>query len=344
MLHHEMLVNQATKNVAADQAQEQATAQTDNENLKPIVNQQKAELAHEKQSNTEQQQAAQHGLMRVVDPTTGESSLVVDPNSPVTKANADKDAKVQAATEYLGAQTESAQAQKELRDAQAAYTNNKSDPNSLISQQIASRLATAQKNAQTSSGRLSQAQLTYRARYLGTGADGQALPGAMLTDDGTPVGSTFSTNVRPTGTERNKGDMANSADVQLGVIKSIMQKHGTIFGPGYGQTSAFRQWIGSEDQDAQRFLAARTIAADHLAGTFGGRSEAALTALDNAIGQFKDNPAAAIAGVDQLSGANKSFMKAGTVHTAGGNAGAANSGGGGKADFVYVQGKGLVKQ
>jgi hypothetical protein len=36
-------------------------------------------------------------------------------------------------------------------------------------------------------------------------------------------------------------------------------------------------WLGSQDPDAQRFKAARTIAADHLAGVFGGRSETACT-------------------------------------------------------------------
>lgn len=299
-----------------------------------------ANVAHTQALTTDvadkrQQELAQHGLKTVVNPD-GTTTLAVDPDSPVTKANANKDAKIQAATEYLAAQTASAKAQKELREAQAAYENNKSDPNSLVSKQVAERLATARQNAQTSAGRLNQTQLTYQARYMGVGPDGQPLAGAMITDDGRPVGSTFSANLRPTGTERNKGDMANSADVQLGDIKSIMQKHPQLFGPGYGQSTEFTKWLGSQDPDAQRFMAARTIAADHLAGTFGGRSEAALQALDDAIGQFKDNPKAAIAGIDQLSGANKSFIKAGAVKTAGSNANKANNmvpppQGGGKA-------------
>lgn len=268
-----------------------------------------------------QSQLAQHGLMEVADPTTGTTSVVSDPDSPVTKANASKDAKVQAATEYLGAQTDSSKAQKELRDAQTAYTNNKSDPNSLVSKQIAARLATAQQNAHTSAGKLSQSELTYRARYLGTGADGQALPGTMITDEGTPVGSAFSGNVRPTGTERNKGDMAASAADQINDMKAIIKRNPAMFGPGYGQSTEFKRWVGGQSPDAQRFIAARTIAGDHLAGTFGGRSEAALQALDNAAGQFKDNPEAALAGLDQLAGANSRFQTAGTVRTAGSNAG-----------------------
>lgn len=160
----------------------------------------------------------------------------------------------------------------------------------------------------------------YMANNLGVDEQGKPLPGAMVTDQGNPVGAHFSANARPTGQERNKADMANSAEEQLSDVKSIMQKHPTLFGPGYGQTSAFKQWLGSEDPDAQRFLAARTIAADHLAGTFGGRSEAALDALDKAIGQFKDNPTAAVAGIDQLTKANTRFENAGAMRTVGSNA------------------------
>jgi hypothetical protein len=271
-------------------------------------------------ANKSQQQLAQHGLKSVTDPGTGLTSVVPDPDSPVYKANQDKDAKLQAQTDLIGAQQTNAAAQTELRAAQTAFTNNKSDPNSLVSKQVAQRLATAQRNSQISAGKLSQSQLTYKARYLGTGADNQSLAGTMITDDGTPVGSAFSGNVRPTGTERNKGDMANSAADQLGTIKQIVQAHPELFGPGYGQTTEFKKWIGGQSPEAQRFLSARTIAADHLSATFGGHSEYATKALDDAIGQFKDNPATAMAGIDQLAGANSRFQAAGAVKTTGSNA------------------------
>ena len=114
--------------------------------------------------------------------------------------------------------------------------------------------------------------------------------------------------------------MANSADQQINDMKEIVAKRPDVFGPVAGRKTDFTVWAGSQDPDAQRFRAARTIAGDHLAGTFGGRSEAALAALDNAIGQFKDNPAAVTAGLDQLQEANHLFQKAGKVKTAGSNA------------------------
>jgi hypothetical protein len=327
-------------------------------NIKPLrdmvaAQQGAATLQHTKAqtgdiANKSNQQLAVHGLKSVTDPATGVTTVVPDTDSPVYKANQDKDAKLQQQTELIGAQTDNTRAQQELRAAQTAFTNNKSDPNSLVSKQVQQRLDTAKKNASISAGKLSQSQLTYDARYLGTGRDGQALAGTMITDDGAPVGSAFSSNVRPTGTERNKADMASSADTQIADMKAIIQRNPTMFGPGYGQSTEFKKWIGGQSPDAQRFMSARTIAADHLAGTFGGRSEAALAALDAAAGQFKDNPEAALAGLDQLGGANKSFMEAGAVRTTGSKAaGAPSKGGAGnsadvlpaKAAAVLVEGQ-----
>lgn len=210
------------------------------------------------------------------------------------------------------AQTELAQATEELRRAQA-------DPHSLQFQMAQERLNTAKQNAATASRRLGLSADQFDMRAFGT-HNGAPLPGAMLTDEGSPVGSSFQQNVRPTGTQRNKEGLATSAREQLNDIKAIVSKRPDIFGPAEGRRTDFTVWVGSQDPDAQAFRAARTIAGDHLAGVFGGRSEAALEALDAAIGQFKDNPAALQAGLDQLDKANESFIKVGAVKTVGSNA------------------------
>lgn len=256
--------------------------------------------------------AAKIGMKPVYDENGKLSSFEPDKDSPIAKKQA-------ASLQLSQAQIGNTQAQQELRTAQTELAKSKNDPNSASYKLAMSRLAVARQNASTASQRLNLSTQAFMMRSRGTDMQGNPLPGAMIGDDDQAIGSAFQQNVRPTGTERNKGDMAASADEQLHDIKQIMQKHKDMFGPGYGQSSQFLQWIGSQDPDAQRFVAARTIAADHLAGTFGGRSEAALTALDNAIGQFKDNPTAAIAGVDQLTKANKRFEKAGTVRTQGSN-------------------------
>lgn len=300
-LHHLADIHGDQRQVAQDTSNEEKQAQTQNLQSMPALHNAQMETAQNKLDETQRLHDAQlreHGFK------TDETGQIVPlPYEEMSESQ-------QAVHDLKGSQ-------EELADANAALKKAQADPNGPQARAAQERIDNARRNQSIAMQRLGLSQATFQARYHGTDTSGNPLPGAMMTDEGKPVGSTFSANVRPTGTERNKGDLANSAASQISDMKAIVQKHPDFFGPGYGQTTAFKQWIGSEDPDAQRFLAARTIAGDHLAGTFGGRSEAALQALDNALGQFKDNPKAALAGLDQLSGANKSFQKAGTVHTAG---------------------------
>ena len=313
--HHNFLINQEAGRVNNDLGDQEKQAQTTLLDAQPALKQLTAEnnmlrtqgyLQHvndQGQHYDDQAEATlrQHGYKHAPDGTV--VPLSYDEMSPNDQALHD----------YRGAQQEAA-------EATAALKRSQNDPNSYAYRLAKQRVDIAQQNAQTALQRLSISQDTYNARYQGVGPDGRPLAGAMITDDGRPVGSTFSANLRPTGTERNKGDMAASAADQISAMEAIIKRNPTMFGPGYGQSTEFKRWIGSQSPDAQRFAAARTIAGDHLAGTFGGRSEAALTALDNAIGQFKDNPEAALAGLDQLAGANERFRTAGSVRSAGSNA------------------------
>jgi hypothetical protein len=250
-------------------------------------------------------QAEKLGLKAQTNPD-GTTTYVDDPNSSVYQSR-----------KVMDDVRQSQEAVNQARAELAAAGNDPTSPAYKLAQQ---KLQAASQGHDAAMIR-AQAQLmnAYGGNY-GTDERGNPLPGAMVSDNGQPIGAHFQANVRPTGQERNKADMAASASEQLSDIKKIIRRHPTLFGPGYGQASAFRQWLGSEDPDAQAFVAARTIAGDHLAGTFGGRSEAALAALDKAIGQFKDNPKAALAGIDQLTKANTRFIKAGTPRTVGSNA------------------------
>jgi hypothetical protein len=301
---HALETERAGKALTEDTANAEKQAQTANLNAQPEIKQAQLGLKEQQLGETTRQhdqQLREHGFK------TDELGKIVP--LPYEEMNPNQ----QAIHDLKGAQEEEAEATTALKKAQA-------DPNSPQARMAQQRIDNAHATRQIALERLGLSERTFDARYHGTDEQGQALPGAMITDEGKPVGSSFSANVRPTGTERNKADMAGSAKEQLSDIADIVAKHPTLFGPGYGQTSAFRQWIGSQDPDAQRFVAARTIAGDHLAGTFGGRSEAALNALDTAIGQYKDNPAALKAGLAQLSKANERFLKAGTVRTAGSKA------------------------
>jgi|GEM_PF-4539977 len=212
------------------------------------------------------------------------------------------------------------QARQELADATADWKKAQNDPNSPAYKLAYGRLMTAQQNANSKSLTANAYNINTYAGVFGRTPDGTPVAGANLTDTGNTVGYHFASNVRPTGVERNKADMARSADEQLSTIEDILRRRQDIFGPTNGRVTDFKTWVGSQDPDAQTFRAARTIAGDHLAGTFGGRSEAALDALDTAIGRFKDNPQAALAGIRQLRQANNRFIQAGTVRTVDNNA------------------------
>jgi hypothetical protein len=161
----------------------------------------------------------------------------------------------------------------------------------------------------------------YWANYLlhaqGIGLDNKPLAGSMQTDTGETVGTANAPNVRPTGTERVRADLAASAKEQMASMESLLKKRSDLFGPTAGRATDFTQWIGSQDPDAQAFQASARIVADHLAGVFGGRSEAALAGIYNVIGKNKTNPAAAIAALEKMNQAATIIQKKGTVRTVG---------------------------
>jgi hypothetical protein len=350
-LHHQQLLGQQQQIVGNDQAQQQAAAQTADTQQKTALDAAKAAGTAPIQV-TPEMVAANPALSGLVGQTVSQQTLggVAKAATTGTLRNQGQIDRQDDPDSYQAKNAQSLsdvrQTQQVLNQAKADAAN--ADPSTPAGRMAIAKLRAAEDGHSAAMIRAQAGMINAQAGAFGT-YNGQALPGAMLTDQGTPVGAHFQGNVRPTGQERNKADMAASAAEQLSDIKSIMQKHPTLFGPGYGQASAFRQWIGSQDPDAQRFIAARTIAGDHLAGTFGGRSEAALHALDNAIGQFKDNPKAAISGIDQLTKANTRFQQAGTVRTVGSNAAEAppvKPGGSLPGHEVWVRGANgkLVKQ
>lgn len=167
--------------------------------------------------------------------------------------------------------------------------------------------------------RLGLSQQVFDARYKGM-VNGAPMPGAMLTDKNEVVPPVNAQNVRPTQTQRTRGNLAVSGEEQLNDMRSIVQKHPEFFGPGAGRATAFQKWIGSQDPEAQRFLTASEILADHAAGVFGARSEGTLAAQRIASGQLKDNPAAIVAALGQVEKAMKNIGAQGVVKTVGSNA------------------------
>lgn len=337
--HHDVLTHQA-RNAVTDEQEAQAAqdeselkaAQTANQASLPELHQTQTDLAAAKQAGidehnraTEAQAATTEQGRRDTAAAARKATLAShgfeedEKGNIVPLAYERMSQEQQAVHDLKAAQTEAAEAEAALRKAQA-----KNQPALVALQQ--KRLDSAREAHGIAARRLGLSERQFEMRAYGTGEAPQGgdahqpLPGTLQTDEGQTVGTANAPNVRPTGQERNKADMAGSAKEQLADIRKIVQNRPDIFGPVEGRKTDFDTWVGSQDPDAQRFRSARTIAADHLAGTFGGRSEAALEALDAAIGSFKDNPKAVMAGLDQIDKANNIFIEKGTPKTTGSNA------------------------
>lgn len=122
----------------------------------------------------------------------------------------------------------------------------------------------------------------------------------------------------PTAQERGRADLATSAREQLSTMEDILKDRSDLFGPVSGRETDFETWVGSQDPDAQRFRAAARIASDHLAGVFGGRSEAALQGIYDVVGRNATNPEAGIAALEQMNLAAGTILQRGTMGGAGG--------------------------
>lgn len=122
-------------------------------------------------------------------------------------------------------------------------------------------------------------------------------------------------NPQPTSTERTKKDLADSAVDRVKEMRAIVAKHPEFFGPGGGQINKAREWLGSQDPDAQTYAAARNYLTEHSAGVFGGRGKYIIQELKDPTDP-RFNPASLNAALDEAERTASGFVTAGTTHDA----------------------------
>ena len=194
--------------------------------------------------------------------------------------------------------------------AQQAAAQNPNNPLYRLRLQAAQ---TAQENARTRA-------LSEEGRMKGT-QGGVPMAGDLLDSEGDIVPPVNATNVRPTGTQRERATLATSALEQTSDVLAVLKAKPGLFGPGGGQITNINQWLGTSDPDAQAVRVAAGTAADHLAGVFGGRNKEALQFLHEvAGGKVTMNPEAMAAGIEQLNKAAKTIQSVGSYRTVGGGA------------------------
>lgn len=222
--------------------------------------------------------------------------------------------RIQAQSEYRDADLELRQKALDLNEAKFKAQQ---DPNSP---QAKLNVKKAEAELENSRARMMQAQTTnkkYQATTWGT-VDNQVVPGSIQTETGQVVGSTNAPNIRPTGTERVRADLATSTLEQIDDVNSIISKRPDLFGPAAGRGTDFTVWLGSQDPDAQRMKAAIGTISSHLSGVYGARGKYSQEDISKVIGQFRTNPQALAAALDQYGKAAKTIQSKGVIHAVGG--------------------------
>ena len=143
----------------------------------------------------------------------------------------------------------------------------------------------------------------------GNVVDVPRLAAVQAFEQGTPY---FSADYgKPTASEKQRQDFANSAQFIIPQMKMIIANHPEVFGPVAGRTTTAQAWLGSQSPDAQRFLTGATILGEHSAAVFGSRAQKVAEQIQNVATDPKINPDALTAGLDELNSIAGEFTNPG---------------------------------
>jgi hypothetical protein len=310
---HQHVLNQDTKALNTDQTAEKDAAQTANLRDMPELNQAKADLA---QSKLEQGQQKIDETTRQHDQQLREHGFKLDETGQVVPLPyAEMSESQQAVQDLKGSQ-------EELADATAALKKVQADPDSPQARMAQQRIETARNNMMIASKRLGLSEDTFAARYHGTDSSGQPLPGALITDDGQPIGSSFSSNVRPTTTAR---DAAGRAQIGENIRQRILTqlqdpKVREKIGPILGRASNAQEAIGNLPPELSEFKNDLTSYAAFQAGMHPVRGIGALNYFDKVMGGLGQTPEQMMGKLQSNHNTAQDVIKIGQPRTVGSNA------------------------
>ncbi len=329
--HHQMLVGNAENAVKQQEdirkgnegaqlnaAQtHHAEAEAANQESLPELHQAQAEAAAAKQSETSEHNRATEDVARTkaqatadavanklriagYDPTTGEPL----PYEQLSEQQ-------QAVHDWKAAQSEQANATAELRRAQAA-----GEPAKVaIAQQ---RIQGANNARSIAERRLALSEQREERMSFGT-RNGEPLPGALLTDEGQPVGTGFQQNVRPTGTQKDAaGRAVTMEDLDKRIRASLSNPElakGT--GPLAGRLSEIEGRYGSLPHDLSELRNDLVSYGAFQAGLHPVRGIGALQYFDKVMGGLGQDPQELLGKLDSNLGTSKSVRKVGERPTVG---------------------------
>lgn len=209
------------------------------------------------------------------------------------------------------------QSQQDAAAARAELDRQKNDPNSPAYKAAMGRLQVAAKNAQTAASRLGLARDTFNANYFGTGPTGEALPGAALTDNGTPVGVRVSNVTKPTNATRSKAEQAGVIKQQGEDILRQIDANPELYGVVAGRWNEFNagKFGNASPEVRDAYTSLKSFAALQPA-LHGARGVGMMREFEDAVGSMANNPEALKASINSLLRTSSAFQKAGTMKTA----------------------------
>lgn len=201
------------------------------------------------------------------------------------------------------------QSQKDATDARAALDKSKNDPNSPAYQAAIGRLRVAQQNANTALGRLGLEKDKYKADYFGTDAQGNALPGATIDDQGRPVGPRLANAAKIPADRLKRGDLASNAISNLDDIAGMVNSNPGLFGKASGRFTTVREMMGSDEPAIREIAIAAHNYALASAGVHGTRSAGAVEKTENELlNHWKDGDTAVLGGISQAKKSLQQFV------------------------------------
>lgn len=217
-------------------------------------------------------------------------------------------------SDLRGAQTEADKALADLRAAQKA-----NEPQKAALAQA--RLNSALQAHDIALQRLGLSEKEYEARTHGT-EGGVALPGALVADNGQPVGTAFQQNVRPTGTQRDAAGRATTMlELDSRIRKALqnpeLQKG---VGPLAGRLSEIQNRMGTLPRDLAELKNDLVSYGAFQAGMHPVRGIGALEYFDKVMGGLGQTPEELTGKLDSNKATAKSVKKVGQPRSTGSEA------------------------
>lgn len=329
--HHDVLVNEAQRNVAGDTAQADAAskreleeAQAEEQRSLPELKAAQGELAAEKQHEVEGYHAgtlaqktkaeedadARKGTNAEV--TLRQHGFKTDESGKIVPVDYGEMSPEQRAVHDLKG------SQEELADAQTAFKKAQTANLPAQMELAKKRIENASHTSAIALERLGLSEKQFEMHAHGT-EGGVALPGSLQTDDGRTVGTAFQQNVRPTATQR---DAAGRADTMIDLDKRIRAAlknpeivNGT--GPLAGRLAEAEGRLGTLPHDLSELRNDLKSYGAFQAGLHPVRGIGGLEYFDKVMGGLGQTPDELLGKLDSNMATAKSVKGVGSPKTAG---------------------------